>query len=90
LSDDLVNEPEEIFVLDLDRSFGLDLRPVPVSADQEEELDPKVSSALESAESSKSSVKEESESSASQGPFASAGKVSTPTKEDAQTGTPIF
>lgn len=90
----VVNEPEELFVLDLDKSYQLDFRPIPVDAALEEPIDPKALSALVSVESSLSTetpkVEESNESSASQGSPVSVEKASTPPKEDAQTGTPIF
>jgi hypothetical protein len=91
------DDPPEIFTLDFIHSGGmLDFRPRPVSPDQpdpnEEVIDPKASSALESAESLKSTeTTTESvanESSASEGPFASAEKDSSPFKEDEVSGSP--
>lgn len=94
MSTEPVNEPEELFVLDLNKSYQLDLRPMPVDAALEEPIDPKALSALVSVESSPSTetpkVEGSSESSASQGSPVNAEKASTPPKEGAQTGTPIF
>jgi hypothetical protein len=88
------DDPPEIFTLDFIHSGGkMDFRPKPIEADMPEEvIDPKASSALESAESLKSTEttteNKESESSASEGPFANVEKDSMPFKDDAVSGTP--